>query len=105
MVPLVAMHAGFGPSFEYQCMNECSRMKAVQRVDKAATVEQKRARYFGERENLPFTIMEAMISADRYYLDAFFTRFVICGREHFPALIDDVRAVAAEVSESRALIE
>lgn len=104
-VPVLAMHAGFGPGFEHQCMNECNRMKAVQRIERAATVEQKRARHFGERVNLPFTIMEAMISADRYYLETFFTRFVICGREHFPALIDDVKAVAGEVSKSRALIE
>ncbi len=80
-------------------------MKAVQRTDNAALIEQKRARHFGSRVNLPFTVMEALMSGDKEYLNTYFTRFAVCNNRHFPELVDTMKHTAETVAESKQWID
>lgn len=104
-VPCLVMHSGIGPDFEYQCGHESNRMKGIQRTENAALVEQKRARHFGARTNLPFTVMEALMAGHKDYLNTYFTRFVICNNRHFPELVDTIKQTSEKISGSKQWIE
>lgn len=104
-VPYLMMYSDYGPDFESQCMRECNRLKVLQRSEKAMAIEQKRARHYKSQQNLPFTVVEALITGDRYYLDTFFTQFVICSKMHFPTLVDTIKKTAVSALRTRKLIE
>lgn len=94
-----------GPDFEHHCHTECARMKTLQRTDRGGRIDQKRARHFKTQEGLPFTIMDALVECDRYYMNTYFTRFVICSHTHFPVLVDEIKTHVASTVETIAWIE
>ncbi len=104
-VPYLIMYSDYGPDFEAQCMRECNKLKKLQRSDKAMAVEQKRARHYKSQQNLPFTIIEALVSGDRYYLNTFFTQFIICSNANFQTLVDTIKKTAVSALNTRKYIE
>ena len=104
-VPYLIIYSDYGPDFEYQCKTECNRLKKFQRSDKATLIEQKRARYYGTQQNLPFTIIESLINAERYYLNTFFTQFIICDKPHFEELVNTIKKTVTSALRTRKFIE
>jgi len=103
--PCLIIHSDYSPGFKSQCMSEISRLKELQKSDKAMVIERKRARYYKSGFNLPFTIIESLNAGNRYYLDALFTQFIICTNSHFSMLVDTVKKIAESALETRKLIE
>ncbi|MCP4350791.1 MAG: hypothetical protein GY795_35445 [Desulfobacterales bacterium] len=104
-VPYLIMYSDYGPDFEAQCIRECRRLKVLQKSDKAMAVEQKRARHYKSQHNLPFTIIEALTSGDRYYLNTFFTQFIICSNKNFQTLVDAIKKTAESALRTQKYIE
>ncbi len=103
-VPCLVMYLRYSPDFESQCRNEASRLQDLHRTAPAMIIERRRAAYYESRFNLPFTIIDALMAADRYYLDVFFTQFIVCSSSHFPMLADRIReTVLSAVSSQRKL--
>jgi hypothetical protein len=103
--PYLLMYLDYGPEFERLCREECDRMTVLQRSDKAMLIEQKRARHSDSQNYLPFTIIDALITGERYCLAAFFTQFIVCELASFPALLDLLKKTAASVLRSRKYIQ
>ncbi|QTA86329.1 hypothetical protein [Desulfonema magnum] len=103
--PCLVMYLDYTRDFEFQCISEVSRLKGLQRSDKAMVIERKKASYYETRFNLPFTIIESLITADRYYLNAFFTQFIICTSHYFPTLVNTIKKTAESALETRKLIK
>ncbi len=100
-VPCLVLHLDYGPDFAACCARECRRLKALQKSDKAMMAEQKRARHFNSREDLPFTVIESLLAADRRRLNAFFTRFVICDAACFGTLLARLKETVSGVLKTR----
>lgn len=103
--PYLIMHMDYGPEFERLCREACEQMRILQRSDKAMLIEQKRARNAESQHFLPFTIIDALITGERYYLAAFFTQFMVCGPGAFPGLLDLLKKTASSVLRSRKYIQ
>lgn len=103
--PYLMMYLDYSKDFENRCVSETSRLADIQRSDKAMSIERKRAGYYGSEFNLPFTIIESLITANRCYLDVFFTQFIICNSSHFPTLIDVIKETVKSALETRKLIK
>ncbi len=103
--PHLMMHLDYSKDFETRCISEVSRLKELQRSDKAMIVERKRAGYYETDFNLPFTIIESLMDADRCYLEVLFTQFLICNRSHFPGLVDTIKATATSALETQRLLD
>lgn len=104
-VPCLLMYLRYSPDFESQCRNEASRLQDLQRSGKAMIVERKRAAYYESRFNLPFTIIDALMAADRYYLDLLFTQFIICSSSGFHILVDKIKETALAAATSQRKLE
>jgi len=104
-VPYLMIYLDYSKDFEGRCVSEIFRLGELRRNEKAMIVERKRAGYYGTRFNLPFTIVESLMMADRSYMDVFFTRFIICNNSHFPILVDTVREITESVLETKKLIK
>ncbi len=102
--PYLVMYLDYGPEFEALCRAECTQMTALQRSDKAMLIEQKRARYSDSQDFLPFTIIDALITGERFYLSAFFTQFIVCTLSAFPELLDRLKKTAVSTLRSRKYI-
>jgi hypothetical protein len=103
--PYLMMYLDYGPEFEILCREECARMTALQRSDKAMLIEQKRARHSDSQHYLPFTLIDALVTGERFYLAAFFTQFIVCTLPSFPALLDLLKKTASSVLRSRKYIQ
>ncbi len=103
--PCLVMFTGYGPGFEAQCRREAARLQPLLRVDKAQVIEQKQARYYNSQVNLPFTIIGGLLDGDRFYMENFFTQFLVCGNAHFPILLDRIKETAAAAVENRKWID
>jgi len=104
-VPYLVMHLGYSPDFESQCRNEASRLQDIHRKAPAMIIERRRAAYYESRFNLPFTIIDALMTADRYYLDVFFTQFIVCSSSHFHILVDRIGDTVISAVSSQIKLE
>jgi len=104
-VPYLLMYLRYSPDFESQCRNEASRLQDLRRSGNAMIIERRRAAYYESRFNLPFTIIDALMTADRYYLDVFFTQFIVCSSSHFHILADRIRDTAVSAVSSQIKLE
>jgi len=102
--PYLMMYLDYSKDFENRCVSETARMANIQKSEKAMIIERKRAGYYGSEFNLPFTIIESLITANRCYLDVFFTQFIICNSSHFPMLVDVIKDTVKTALETRTLI-
>jgi len=89
-VPYLMMYSDFGPDFESVCARESERLKVLHKNDRMLSIEQKKARFYNNRMFLPYTITESMAAKERFYLDAFFGRFIICNKSHFSDLLNEI---------------
>jgi len=90
-VPFLIMRSDISPGLKNICINESSRLKEIVRTDNAMSIEMKKARYYNSLFNLPFTIIDALNSAEYFYLNAFFTQFIICNNAEFPLFINTLK--------------
>lgn len=102
--PYIIIQSDYGPDFENQCRCECERLKVLQRNDQTMLIEQQRARYFNTRDNLPFTLIDALTNADRFYLKNLFTRFIACTNNRFSELMDAIKQSVNDALDTRKTI-
>ena len=103
-VPYLVMIQDYGPDFEMFSIEECNKLKELERSDKAMIVEQKRARYYENAFFLPFTIIESLATGDHYFRNAFFTQFIVCSKSHFGELIEKIKKVAISAVRTRKML-
>ncbi len=103
--PYLMMYLDYGPEFETLCRTECGQMTVLQRSDEAMLIEQKRARHADSQNYLPFTIIDALVTGERFYLAAFFTQFIVCTLPSFPELLDLLKKTTSSVLRSRKYIQ
>jgi hypothetical protein len=101
----VRVRSGYGPAFETRCREEITRIEPLQRTEEAQLVERMRARNDNSRLNLPFTTIGALMEGERYYLDSFFNRFIVCSAPRFPDIVDRIKKAAADALRTRKPIE
>jgi hypothetical protein len=102
--PYLAVYLDFGRDFEFQCMDETSRLTELHKSEPAMVIERKRAGYYETQFNLPFSIIESLMTGDRYYLNAFFTQFIICRNSYFSVLVDILKKTVESAVETRRMI-
>jgi len=100
-VPYLMMKTDYNLDFKSRCVKEIKRLEELHGSEEAMIIERKRAAYYESPFNLPFTIIDALIAADRYYFNAFFTQFVICSNSHFPNLVESIKYTAESALETR----
>ncbi|OQX28249.1 MAG: hypothetical protein BWK80_01160 [Desulfobacteraceae bacterium IS3] len=100
-VPYLMMKTDYNSDFKSRCVNEIQRLEELHTSEEAMIIERKRAAYYESPFNLPFTIIDALIAADRYYMNAFFTQFVICSHSHFPDFVETVKDTVESALETR----
>lgn len=88
--PYIVMNPDYGPDFESFCIEEFMKLKQLETSDKVMSIEQKRARHDQHTQFLPFTIVESLVSANRFYLTTYFTQIIICQKNFFPVLLDRI---------------
>lgn len=98
--PYLVVHSDLSPDFKQRCRAEFDRLRPLLRDEKAEEIERKKARFYGNRLHLPFTILDALMAADYYYLNTFFTQAVICSNDAFPALVRSLKRTAADALET-----
>ncbi len=101
----VRVRAGYGPTFEARCREEITRIEPLQRTEEAQRVERMRARKDNSQVNLPFTTIGALMAGERYYLESFFTRFIVCSAPSLPVLVDRIKKAATDALRTRKPIE
>lgn len=89
-IPYIVYYSDYGPDFESQCRSECSRLEILHSSDKMAIVDERRARFFNTKIDLPYTIIDALSTNDRFYLEKYFTRFFICSHHQLSEFIDNI---------------
>lgn len=102
--PYLAMYVDYTRDFESQCMDETSRLAELHKSEQAMVIERKRAGYYETQFNLPFSIIESLMTGDRYYLNAFFTQFIICRNSYFSVLVDILKRTTESAVEKRKMI-
>jgi hypothetical protein len=100
-VPYLIMKTDYNLDFKSRCITEIRRLEELRGSEEARIVERKRAAYYESPFNLPFTIIDALIAADRYYFNAFFTQFVICSNSYFPDFVEAVKNTVESALETR----
>jgi hypothetical protein len=98
--PYLVIYSDMSPDFRRRCVTEFDRLRPLLRDEKAEEIERKKARFYGDRINLPFTILDALMAADYFYLNAFFTQFVVCSNDAFPALVRLLKKTAVRALET-----
>ena len=98
--PYLVIYSDMSPDFRRRCISEFDRLRPLLRDAKAEEIERKKARFYGDRVNLPFSILDALMTADYFYLNTFFTQFVICSNEAFPALVRAMKQTAQDALKS-----
>ena len=91
--PYLIMETNIGPDFKHLCMKQARPLEKLLRTDEAMEIEMKKARFYQSRSNLPFTIIEAFIMGDYFYLSRFFTHFFICSADSFPNFIRQLKSM------------
>ncbi len=89
----IIMETNISPDFKHLCMDQSRPLEKLLRTDEAMEIEMKKARFYQSRSNLPFTIIEAFIRGDYFYLARFFTRFFICSQDGFPGFIRHIKSL------------
>lgn len=89
--PYVILNTDYTCEFETSCSLECRKMEVLHKSDKAMVIEQKKARFLESTQDLPFTIIDALVAGDRCYLERFFTKTIICSAACFPSLVDKIK--------------
>ncbi|OQY60706.1 MAG: hypothetical protein B6245_00195 [Desulfobacteraceae bacterium 4572_88] len=103
--PYLTLYLNCSADFEAQCMRETLRLKPLQRNERAMVIERRRARHYQNQSLLPFTIIDALTTAEHYHTQAFFTQFIVCSNSHFAELLEHIRNTATSALSSRLLIE
>lgn len=98
--PYLVIYSDLSPDFKQRCASEFDRLRPLLREEKAEEIERKKARFYGNRFNLPFTILDALMAADYFYLNFFFTQFVICSNDAFPSLVRTLKRNAENALRS-----
>ncbi|QTA80605.1 Uncharacterized protein dnl_29150 [Desulfonema limicola] len=93
-VPFLVMRSDISPGFKSICIKESSCLKEIVRTDNAMSIEMRKARYYNSLFNLPFTIIDAFNSAEYFYLNTFFTQFIVCNNKEFPLFINSLKQTA-----------
>jgi len=93
-VPFLVMRSDLSPGFKKICIKESSCLKEIVRTDNAMAIEMKKARYYNSLFNLPFTIIDAFNAGEYFYLNTFFTQFIVCTNKDFPLFIDTLKQTA-----------
>ena len=99
--PYLALHSSYDPNFETECARECARLEVLYKSDKAALIEQRKARHHENRELLPFTIIDSLTGRNHAYLDYYFNRFIICSQKHFSNFMDDIKRAVESAAGAR----
>ncbi|MEZ4528562.1 MAG: hypothetical protein R2941_21825 [Desulfobacterales bacterium] len=102
--PFLIMCSDMSPDFRARCISESGRLKPLLRTEKAMEIEMKKARYYNSHFNLPFTIIDALNAADYYYLNSFFTRFVICSNACFPEFVRKLKQASANALKTHEIL-
>lgn len=102
--PFLVLHSDYSPDFKTRCIDESSPLKELLRTDEAMEIEMKKVRFYNSHSNLPLTILEAVTSGRHAYLNAFFTRFIICDLAGFPVLVDALKQAADDSLATRASV-
>jgi hypothetical protein len=90
-VDAVLLYSDIDPRFVTNCTRESNRLKILEKSDKTQALDQKRARYFNSRLNLPYIIIEGLNEAHRFYLNKFFSTFLVCNKNKFPQLLESLK--------------
>ncbi len=99
--PFLVLYSDYSPDFKARCMDESSVLKDLLRTDEAMEIEMKKVRYYNSHSNLPLTIIDAVTSGQYAYLNAFFTRFIVCSLDGFPQLVDALKQAADDALATR----
>jgi len=102
--PFLIMRSDMSPDFRARCISESGRLKPLLRTEKAMEIEMKKARYYNSHFNLPFTIIDALNTADYYYMNSFFTRFVICSNACFPDFVKKLKQASLNALKTHEIL-
>ncbi len=100
-VPYLILYSDYGPDFQSQCQYKCRGLKILlHESDEAMSIEQRKARYYQSRWNLPFTLIDALLSGERFHLNRFFTQFLVCNQSAFGRLVAAIQEAVCQSLES-----
>lgn len=103
--PYLILYSDYGPDFRSQCRYQCRALEILlHESDEAMSIEQRKARYYQSRWNLPFTLIDGLLTGERYHLNRFFTQFLVCNQSAFGQLIAALKATVLQSLESRVLL-
>lgn len=102
--PFLIMCSDMSPDFKARCISESARLKPLLRTEKAMEIEMKKARYYNSHFNLPFTIIDALNAADYYYMNTFFTRFIICSNACFPEFVRKLKQASVNALKTHEIL-
>lgn len=100
-VPYLCVDSDYEPDFQIRCEREFGGLRRLEGHDGLMLIEHRRAAHCRRPWELPFAILESLASAERYWLERLFTRFVVCDQAALPELIDALGAAAASAARSR----
>lgn len=97
------IYSDYGPDFEAHCSEECSNLAKLGEYDAIKALESniRKSKYGKYAFNYPSAYGESLANAERFRLRGNFTQFVICSYSEFPKLIDCIKRIVANATETR----
>jgi hypothetical protein len=100
-VPYLMISLGYGPDFQSHCEREFWALRRLERNETLQLVERRRAGHCRSERELPVTMIELLMAADRYWLDRLFRQFVICTTSGLPRLVERIKQTVEATLQSR----
>lgn len=101
-VPFFVIQQDFGPDFERHCLKECAPLGKLEELDHFRVLSGLRAdSERGTVNDRWLEICKGLVNNEKYYINRFFTQFVVCNFNAFARLITHVKRTAMEAISTR----
>lgn len=92
-VPYLLYYSDFGPDFENHCQIQFKELATLIEDDRFINFEKnikdKNPDFYASE--LPSSICLGLANREKYYLNKYFTQFIVCNFKEFPKLIDIIK--------------
>ncbi len=92
-VPYLLYYSDFGPDFENHCRKQFEELANIIEDDSFITLEKniKDKNHDFYVSELPSRLCLGLVNGEKYYLNQYFTQFIVCNFREFPKLVDIIK--------------
>jgi len=93
-VPCLIISSDIGPDFETHCIRESEKLAIQRFTSSLKELEKIRDENGGYEYRSPLLITRGLLNADTFRLQEYFTQFIVCSKDYFPILLDEMKEIS-----------